>query len=128
VIWEAKSRAKKTGAIGPSEVRQAGGHLRTVEADRRTTGPSDGVCLLVSRKPGRLPSAQKLAEGHVFLVRPDSVLELFDRIVRAWHTLRSRDLSSLDAAGAAEIFRAEGALPTQWLPTLRTDPLRPPQA
>ncbi|OJY48109.1 helicase C-terminal domain-containing protein [Pseudonocardia sp. 73-21] len=127
VIWEAKSRATTTGSIGPSDVKQAGGHLRTVEADRTTIAPGDGVCLLLSRKPGVLPSAEKLAEGHVFLVRPETVFEMFDRIVRAWHTLRSRGLSSLDAASAAEIFRAEGALPTQWLPTLRTSPLRPPQ-
>jgi hypothetical protein len=127
VIWEAKSRATKTGSIGPSDVKQAGGHLRTVEADRTTTAPGDGVCLLVSRKPGVLPSAQNLAEGHVFLVRPESVLEMFDRILRAWQKLRSRGLSSLDVASAAEIFRAEDALPTQWLPTLRTSPLRPPR-
>jgi hypothetical protein len=125
VIWEAKSRATATGSVGPTNVQQAGGQLRTVEADRGTPAPGNTVCLLISRKPKVLDNARNFAEEHVFLVRPATVLDTFDRIVRAWQNLRSRGLSTVDIAGAAEIFRAEGALPTQWLPALRELPLRP---
>ncbi|WP_159929014.1 MULTISPECIES: hypothetical protein [Nocardia] len=127
VVWEAKSMATDKGSIGPTNVQQAGGQLRTVEADRKTPEPGDTACLLVSRKPNVLDSARNLAEEHVFLVRPDTALDLFDKIVRAWHKLRSRDLSAVDTVGAAEIFHSEGALPTQWLPALREFPLRRPQ-
>ncbi len=127
VIWEAKSRATEIGWIGPQNVQQAGGQLRTVQADRNTTAPGEAVCLLVSRKPNILPSARNVAEEHVFLVRPQKVLDVFDRVVRAWQKLRGRGVPAVDAAGAAEIFRSEGALPTQWLPALRDCPLRPPQ-
>lgn len=125
LVWEAKSRAITTGSIGPTNVQQAGGQLRTVEADRGTPAPGDAACLLVSRKPNVLDSARNLAEEHVFLVRPETVVDTFDRVVRAWQKLRSRGLSAVDTAGAAEIFRSEGALPTQWLPVLRELPLRP---
>lgn len=124
VIWEAKSKATATGFVGPTEVQQAGGHLRTVEADRETPEPGDTPCLLISRKPKVMDNARNLAEGHVFLVRPDVVMDLFDRIVRAWQVLRSRGLSSVDPGTAAEIFRSEGALPTQWLSAIRESPLR----
>jgi hypothetical protein len=124
VIWEAKSRAIDTGWIGPQNVQQAGGQLRTVQADRDAMAPGDAVCLLVSRKPNVLPSARNVAEEHVFLVRPQEVLDVFDRVVRAWQKLRGRGLPAVDAAGTAEIFRSEGALPTQWLPALRDFPLR----
>ncbi|MFD3430708.1 DEAD/DEAH box helicase [Nocardia fluminea] len=124
VIWEAKSMATETGAVGPKEVQQAGGQLRTVEADRKAPEPGDTPCLLISRKPKIMDSARNLAEGHVFLVRPDAVADLFDRIVRAWLVLRSRGLSSVDSSAAAEIFRSEGALPSQWLHVIRESPLR----
>lgn len=51
---------------------------------------------------------------------------LFDRITRAWQALGGRGLSSVDTATAAEIFRVEGALPTQWLPASPRNP-SPPQ-
>ncbi len=127
VIWEAKNRATTTGSVGAENVRQAGAQLRTVESDRKTQAPSDAVCLLVTPKPNVLPEARNLAEGHVFLTRPKTVLDVFENIVRAWRKFRSRGLSTLDTASAAEIFRSENALPTQWLQALCTSPLRPPQ-
>lgn len=125
VIWEAKNRATNTGSIGPKDVQQAGGHLRTVEADRGTPTPVDPACILVSRKPNVLDSARNLAEGHVYLARPEVLLDTFDRIVRAWRNLRSRGLPVVDSIGAAAIFRAEGALPTQWLQILQAHSFRP---
>jgi hypothetical protein len=123
VIWEAKSMAKPTGSLGADNVRQAGAHLRSVEAQRGTAAPGDSVCLLVTPKPSVRDSARNVAEGHVYLVRPSEVLDVFDRLVRAWQTARARGLSTLSVDDAAEIFRAEGALPTEWLPQLRTQPL-----
>lgn len=70
------------------------------------------------------PSAQAVAERHVYLVRPDQVIDLFDRLVRAWRTARNRNLETLLPTDLAAIFADEGALPTQWLPKLRTEPLQ----
>ncbi|MFG2440934.1 hypothetical protein [Streptomyces sp. NPDC048508] len=58
------------------------------------------------------------------LVRPQEVLEIFDRLVRAWRTARTRDLTSLTVPDLITIFKSEGALPSQWLPRLRTQPIQ----
>ncbi|MBA8963896.1 hypothetical protein JOJ86_005868 [Rhodococcus percolatus] len=124
VVWEAKSMSKLTGSVGAGNVRQAGGHLNHVETERGTAAPSDSVAFLDTPKPGVLQSARNVADAHVYLVRPNQVLELFDRLVRAWQNVRARDLTSMNIEEVAAIFRAEEVLPTQWLPRLRTQPLR----
>ncbi|MEU9939054.1 DEAD/DEAH box helicase [Streptomyces lavendulae] len=124
VTWEAKSEAEPKGAVGPGDVRQAGSHLRTIETERGTSAPSDSVGLLMSPKPAVMPAARALAEESLFHVGPGQVLDVFDRLLRAWRTARGRVISSLTPAELAEVFRAEKALPSQWLPMLRMAPIR----
>lgn len=124
VAWEAKSAAKPDGELGANDVRQAGGHLRFIAAQRGESAPGDSPALLMAPQDRIHPSAHAVAENHVYLVRPDEVVDLFDRLVRAWRTARTRDLASLSAANLMPVFAAEGALPTQWLPRLRGQPLR----
>ena len=64
----------------------------------------------------------------MYLLRPDDVVDLFDRVVRAWRTARTRDLDSLTPVELAAIFESEGALPSQWLPRVRTAPLQQDEA
>ncbi|MER5347118.1 hypothetical protein ABT030_43935 [Streptomyces mirabilis] len=78
----------------------------------------------MSQKPGVLPAARMLAEDYVFLVRPPTVLQIFDRLVRAWRAARGRTITALPIPELAEIFRAEEALPSQWLPLLKKSPLK----
>ncbi|MFE4961054.1 DEAD/DEAH box helicase [Streptomyces sp. NPDC056653] len=125
VTWEAKSEAKPKGTVGPGDVRQAGSHLRITETERGTSAPSDSICLLMSPKPEVMPEARALAEEQLYLVGPQPVLEIFDRLLRAWRTARGRSISSLTPLELAEIFKAEKALPSQWMPLLRTAPVRP---
>ncbi|MGW1536689.1 DEAD/DEAH box helicase [Streptomyces aureus] len=124
IIWEAKSEASATGEVGPDNVRQAQGHLRYTETARQESAPSGSIVTLMSPKPKVLPAARMLAEDYVYLVPPTTVLEIFNRLVRAWRTARSRTISTLPLTTLAEIFQAENALPSQWLPLLQTDPLR----
>ncbi|MFF7452884.1 DEAD/DEAH box helicase [Kitasatospora sp. NPDC008115] len=124
LTWEAKSQAKATGMVGADNVRQAGAHLRFTEAEQGGIAPGDSVSFLVTAKPAVHPSAQAVAEPHVYLVRPTEVLDLFDRLNRAWKVIRSRGLSTLSVHSVAAIFRAEQALPSQWLPDLRRQPLK----
>jgi hypothetical protein len=131
VAWEAKSEARPDGELGASAVRQAGGHLRFTAAQLDQAVPSDSPSLLIAPQARVHPSARAVAENHVYLVRPDDVVELFDRLARAWRTARTRDLTALTPADLAAIFRTEEALPSQWLPRLRTQPLaftEPPPA
>lgn len=124
VVWETKSEAKPDGELGSVDTKQAGGHLRFVSAQRAAAVPGDSTVLLMTPQERIAPNARACAEEHVFLVRQSQVIELVDRVVRAWNTLRTRDLSTLSPADAAMIFWAEEALPTQWLSALRTNPIR----
>ncbi|MFJ2021949.1 helicase C-terminal domain-containing protein [Streptomyces nodosus] len=100
VTWEAKSEATPTGEIGPDNVRQAQGHLRYTEAERKASAPSGSIALLMSPKPKIMAAARMLANDETYLVRPPMVLEVFDRLIRA-----------------------EQALPSQWLPLLKATPV-----
>jgi hypothetical protein len=73
------------------------------------------------------PSAHAVAEDHVYLVRPDEVIDVLDRLVRGWRTARTRNFATLTSGDLMPIFAAEGALPSQWLPQLRKRPLRQEQ-
>lgn len=123
VAWEAKSEAQPSSELGADDVREAGGHLRYLADQRGEAAPGDSVVLLMAPQQRIHPSAHAVAEDHVYLVQPDQVLDLFDRLVRAWRTARTRDLNTLSPADLAVIFSAEQALPSQWLPRLRTRPL-----
>ncbi|MFF5304818.1 DEAD/DEAH box helicase [Streptomyces sp. NPDC013161] len=122
--WEAKSEAESDGELGSVYVRQAGGHLRFAADKRGEAAPGDSPAFLVTPQERIHPSAHAVAESHVYLVRPPEVLEVFDRLVRAWRTARTRDLTSLGARDLIGIFHAEGALPSQWLPYLRSRPIQ----
>ncbi|WPP32274.1 DEAD/DEAH box helicase [Streptomyces sp. CL7] len=124
VTWEAKSEATSTGEVGPDNVRQAQGHLRYTEAERNAPAPSGSIALLMSPKPKIMPAARMLADDHLYLVRPPSVLDVFDRLVRAWRSARARTITVLSTAELADIFRAENALPSQWLPLLKAAPIK----
>jgi GNAT superfamily N-acetyltransferase len=119
VAWETKSEAKADGELGAGDVRQAGGHLRFLGDKRAESPPGDSFTVLVTPQGRIHNSAHAVAEGHVYLVRPLEVIELFDRLVRSWRTMRTRDLATLSPTDLATIFRTEGALPTQWIPQLR---------
>lgn len=124
IAWEAKSEAKPDGELGAEDVRQAGGHLRFTATKRAEAAPGDSSALLMTPQARIHRSAHAVAESHVHLVRPEQVVDLFDRLVRAWRTARTRNLATLSTADLAAIFAAADALPTQWLPTLRTEPLQ----
>ncbi|MFF3790844.1 DEAD/DEAH box helicase [Streptomyces sp. NPDC001981] len=123
-VWEAKSEAKPDGELGAGDVRQAGSHLRFAATKRGEAAPGDSPAFLVTPQERIHSSAYAVAESHVYLVRPHEVLEIFDRLVRAWRAARTRDLTSLSAPDLIAVFKTEGALPSQWLPRLRTHPIQ----
>ncbi|MFJ8636965.1 DEAD/DEAH box helicase [Streptomyces sp. NPDC093568] len=124
VVWEAKSEAKPDGELGAGDVRQAGSHVRFAADKRGESAPGDSHAFLVTAQERIHPSAHAVAESHVYLVRPPEVLEVFDCLVRAWRTARTRNFASLSGADLVAIFKAEDALPSQWLPRLRNRPIQ----
>jgi hypothetical protein len=126
VGWEAKSEAKPAGELGAGDVRQASGHLRFAADRHGAAAPGDSIVVLVTPQQRIHESAHAVAEAHVYLARPPQILDLFDRVVRAWRAARSRDMSALSIDDLAVVFEREGALPSQWLPSIRTEPLARP--
>jgi hypothetical protein len=122
VCWEAKSKAKPDGELKVADVRQAGGHLRYVGSERVEPVPGGSICLLMTPQKQIHPASVRVAEENVFRVTPEFVLELFDRVVRAWRTLRAQN----SVPSVAEIHAAlssDAALPSQWLPEALLDPI-----
>jgi len=128
IAWEAKSEAKADGEIGADDVRQAGGHLRYASEQRGESAPGDSISILVTPKTNTHPAARAVAEAHVHLARPGDVADLFERLNRAWRTIRALNATTPNAADIAMILRAEGALPSQWISRARNTPINPETA
>lgn len=126
VCWEAKSDANTDSELGANAVREAGSHVRYTEAQRETAAPGDSVVLLVTPQQRIHPAAGAVAEDHVYLVRPAQAVDLFDRVVRAWRVLRSRQTT--DPGAVYQALGDQGALPSQWVPDFRSTPLATPPA
>jgi hypothetical protein len=80
------------------------------------------VSLLLTPQARVHHAAHAVAEDHVFLVRPSAILDLFDRLIRAWRSLRARG----ESVGVEDVIAAlstERALPSQWLAELTQEPL-----
>ena len=122
VCWEAKSDARADGELGADDVRQAGGHLRYAATQRELPIPSGSVSLLMTPQARVHNAAKALAEDHVFLVRPPDVVDVFDRLVRAWRTLRARG-EAITVEDVLTALNAERALPSRWLAELTQVPL-----
>src|SRR5439155_5884953 len=105
VAWEAKSNAEETTELDADRVRQAGSHLRFTENQRDESPPGDSVTLIMSPQERVHPAARAVAEANIYLVRPLAILDLHDRLVRAWRTLRAQTPSSLTASDAASTLR-----------------------
>lgn len=118
ISWEAKSEAKSDGELGADYAREASGHLRYLSRSRDEDLPGDSFGFIVTPQTRTHAAASFVAEDHLWLLRPDQVLDLHDKIVRAWRRVRS--LNNPDRRTIAEIFRAERALPTQWIVDIRT--------
>ncbi len=125
ITWEAKSKAEPSGELGAEDVRQAGSHLRYVADMRDETIPARSISVIMSPQGRVHPAAHSVAEAHTYLVRPDFVLDLFDRLIRAWRTLRTRGAHSLTPEDALVILRSHDALPSTWIPQAMKEALAP---
>jgi hypothetical protein len=118
ISWEAKSEAKDDGELGADYTREAGGHLRYLSRSLDQDLPGDSFGFIVTPQTRTHPAAALVAEDHLWLLRPDQVLNLHDKIVRGWR--RARSLNNPGRLTVADIFSDERALPTQWIADLRS--------
>ncbi|WBQ05043.1 DEAD/DEAH box helicase [Kribbella sp. CA-293567] len=123
VCWEAKSEALDDGELGVENVRQAGGHLRYVAGKRGESIPSASAALLMTSQKRVHPAAISVAEDSVYLVRSDVVLDVYDRLIRAWNILRARGLATLTEDDVFTALSTEGALPSVWIAEFCKSPM-----
>lgn len=123
VTWEAKSEAQPSGELGAEDVRQTGSHLRYVLDQRNEPIPSGSISIIMTPQERIHPTAHAVAEGHTHLVRGDLVLDLFDRLVRAWRNLRTRGAHALTTQDVLSVLHTEGVLPSMWVPQAMAYPL-----
>jgi hypothetical protein len=122
VSWEAKSEANPDGELAVNDVRQAGSHLRYMSQQHNQAIPTGSISFIVTPQATTHPTARAVAEAHLHQLRPQDVLDLFDRLVRAWRSIRSTG-SSFGQTFAA--LRTEEALPSQWSLKLTSNPVAP---
>lgn len=121
ITWEAKSDMT-TGELGANYVRETGSHLRYIANQRITEAPGGSFGTVVTPQDRIHPAALLVAEDHVYRVTPTTVLDVFDRIARAWRQLRAIPKPTTEFA--LTMFRDNRALPSQWVPDLMTQRLR----
>jgi hypothetical protein len=118
ITWEAKSEAKPEGELGADDTLEAGGHLRYVSRKRDQEPPGDSFGFIIAPQQRTHPAAAAIAEEHLWLLRTEQVLDLHHKIARTWRRLRT--LSDVTPQVAGDALHAEQALPTQWIPDLKT--------
>jgi hypothetical protein len=121
ITWEAKSDMT-TGQLGANYVRETGSHLRYIANKRSTEAPGGSFGTVVTPQDRIHDAALWVAEDHVYLVTPTTVLDIFDRVARAWRQLRA--IPKPTAEFALTLFRDNRALPSQWVGDLQTQRLR----
>jgi hypothetical protein len=115
VCWEAKTNAEASGELGATSSRQASGHLQYVSGVRGEPAPAGSATFIVSPQTRIHSAARLVADDNVFLLTPDFVAELHSRLVRAWRAVRALKSANPPMNSMLNAFRAEQALPTQWI-------------
>jgi Type III restriction enzyme, res subunit len=122
VCWEAKSEASADSTIATAKVREANGHLRFVEAKRRTTAPTGSFTCFATPQTAIDHSAKAVCEDTVFHVASHVPADMLARFMRALHSAR-RLGPALDDAGVLAALKSESCLPSQWSAELAGQPL-----
>ena len=121
IVLEAKSEAQPNGELGAEDVRQAGSHLRFMEDHLNRAHPGGSFSLIVTPQQKIHPASRAVAEAHVFVTTPETMLELFDRSVKVWRTLRARGANTLTEEDVLAVLQREDLLPTQWIKLMQKE-------
>lgn len=123
IAFEAKTECDPGGNVSADTARQAGGHINYAASSTGTSAPPGSFALIISPQDRVHRAAVAVTGERVYLVPPQVIADLADRLTGAWETIRvrTRPLGPAEAEPTiAEILRARRALPSQWLPELTT--------
>lgn len=130
-LWmtvEAKSEQKSTGMLSMDYVRQSNTQLKSLAADRGVEAPPEGsISVIVTPRSVVDPDAVPIADPHVYLATPKSILDIAHDTVRAWKELRgvaSGVSGDILHANVAQLLWEHRVLPTQVKERLCRDSVR----
>ncbi|MFE1830176.1 DEAD/DEAH box helicase family protein [Streptomyces yangpuensis] len=123
IAIEAKSEAEADKDIPAGDVRQALGHLPYAAAQTGRTVPDGSLTLIATSQSGVAKAGTWVADKPLYVVSPQQLQEVAERICEAWDAIRARTEQLAPGAArplVAELLAKHQALPDQWLPLLTT--------
>jgi hypothetical protein len=118
ITWEAKSEAKPDGELGAGDTREAGGHLRYVSRTRGEEVRTDSFGFIIAPQERIHPAAAtglKTTSGLPAQSKSSTCYRASPE-----HGDDCAAIMGLTPRSRLKILRTEQALPTQWMPHLRT--------
>jgi hypothetical protein len=117
--WEAKTDPDKE--IPAKHVREANNHLTYASRDSDQPVPAGSVTLYITPQRRIGHAAAKVADAGLYLVTPEQVSQVAERLITAWQTIRTQTHGQ-DAQQAGptilDTMRLHRVLPSQWLEDL----------
>ncbi|MEV4804993.1 DEAD/DEAH box helicase [Nonomuraea sp. NPDC049421] len=121
--WEAKTGTDPDKEIPAGDVREAASHLTYASHESGQPVPAGSVTLYVTPQQRMHHAAVKVAGAGLYLVTPEQVSQVAERLITAWQTIRTQTRGQdLQQAGATieATLRMHRVLPSQWLEELLT--------
>lgn len=115
VVWEAKSEAVPGGLVSAKHAREVTGHLNFVSTKRSMYPPVGSFAVLATPHQIADHSARALCSDDVYMIELHEPADLINALDRAWEKARSLG-GAVDEAGVLDALKAEGCLPSQWIP------------
>ncbi|MFI7643409.1 hypothetical protein [Nonomuraea sp. NPDC049400] len=119
--WEAKTNTDPDKEIPAKHVREASSHLTYASRDSDQPIPAGSVTLYITPQQRLGHGAAKVADADLYLVTPEQVSQVAERLITAWQTIRTQTHGQ-DAQQAgptiADTLRFHRVLPSQWLEDL----------
>lgn len=116
VAWEAKSEAKSDSSVPVKYARQATGHLSFIASKRDgEDAPAGSFTCYPTPQTKVEASARAVCGEDVYLIPVHAPADLLAALHRALTKARTFG-GAVDEAGVLDVLKAEGCLPSQWLP------------
>ncbi|MEV4083149.1 DEAD/DEAH box helicase [Nonomuraea fuscirosea] len=119
--WEAKTNTDPDKEIPAKHVREANSHLTYASHDSDQPIPAGSVTLYITPQQHISPAAAKVADAGLYLVTPEHVIQVAERLITAWQTIRTQTHGHDPQQAAptiADTLRLHRVLPSQWLEDL----------
>lgn len=128
IALEAKSEQLLGGTIGPNYVRQTNSQLDMIANDEELENyPAGSISVIISPKKAVKPDAVPAANRNVYLVSPETILEIAKQTKQVWSAIRTFATDHADSGQRNEVAKAlwdNRLLPGQVKERLTLEPIK----